>query len=314
MNQSDSHPRFTVVIPVFNAEATLSETIQSVFDQTDPSWELILVDDGSTDESYIICDMAAALDSRVRVIDNVGKGPADARNLGAFAGSGDFIAFLDADDIWTPDRLQRMAAGFAARPSAGCLFSRVRLIDAESEMEVGITPHIFRLMSEDLLGEFAITTSSNLVFRRKAFTAIDGFDPDMSAAEDQDIVLRLTCLTSWTVKGLDAVLLTYRLNTASLSAQLETMEAGWKHLIAKADCFAPLLVRSARRRASALFYRQHALRAVRGIKRPLAAMGCLARAFASSPTVLLASPLRTAKACALVLTTLFYFPAQWSHS
>ncbi len=314
MTHTPSQPRFTVVIPVYNAEATLSETIQSVFDQTDPSWELILVDDGSTDESDIICDMAAALDARVRVVDNLGTGPADARNFGAFAGSGDFIAFLDADDVWSPDRLQRMAAGFAARPSAGCLFSRVRLVEAGSNIEIGTTPHVFKLVPENLLGEFAISTSSNLVFRREAFESIDGFDPEMSAAEDQDIVLRLAYLTPWTVKGLDAVLLTYRLSTRGLSAQLKTMEAGWKHLIAKAERFAPLLVKACRKRATAVFYRQQALRAVRGTRQPLTGLTCLVRAFASDPSILFASPLRTAKACILVLITLASLPIQRSQA
>lgn len=314
MTASRTPPRFTVVIPVFNADATLAQTIQSVFDQSDPSWELMLVDDGSTDSSMMICQTAAALDSRVRVLENPGKGPSKARNVGAASGNGEFIAFLDADDLWALDRLEQIANGFAARPSAGCLFSRVRLRDAQSGQDLGATPHIYRLLSRDLLGEFAITTSSNLVFRREAFEEIGGFDPDMAAAEDQDLVLRLTCLTQWTVKGIDAVLLDYRLNPAGLSAQLGPMEAGWRRLIHKADGFAPLLVKTHRRRAAAIFYRQQALRAVRGVKQPLQAALCLSRALINDPALPIRSPVRTAKASALVLLTLTLKPMQRSQA
>ena len=313
MTHDAKTPRFTIVVPVLNADATLAQTIQSVFDQSHQAWELILVDDGSSDDSVLICETAAALDGRVTVLESPGSGPATARNFGAAYGTGDFIAFLDADDVWAPDRLEQMTAGFAARPSAGCLFSRVRLIEADGGQEIGATPHIYRLLPEDLLGEFPITTSSNLVFRRRAFEQVDGFDPDMDAAEDQDIVLRLVCLTGWTVKGVNAVLLDYRLNVESLSARLAPMEAGWKHMIEKAEGFAPLLVKSSRRRAAAIFHRQQALRAVRGVRRPLRAVVCLMRAFMNDPALLLRSPLRTAKACVLVFTTLILKPIERSH-
>jgi len=310
MTDSNTPPCFTIVIPVFNAEATLTQTIQSVFDQTCGDWELLLIDDGSSDTSIMICETAAALDPRVRVLENPGKGPATARNYGAYLGSGRFIAFLDADDIWTPDRLAQMRSGFKARPSAGCLFSRVRLCDAKSLTEIGFTPSIYRLFPQDLMGEFAITTSSNLVFRREAFEEVQGFDPTMSSAEDQDLVLRLACQTRWTVKGLNTVLVNYRLNHNSLSTQLEAMEQGWCRLISKIETIAPLLVKTHKRRAAAIFYRQQALRSVRGIKRPLAGGLYLIRAVLSDPTLPFKSPLRTLKACVLVVKTFVLQPVE----
>lgn len=314
MTGSNTKPAFTVVIPVFNAEATLTQTIQSVFDQTCGDWELLLIDDGSSDSSVMICETAAALDSRVRVLENPGKGPATARNYGAYLGSGTYIAFLDADDVWIPERLAKMQAGFKARPSAGCLFSRVRLCDARSMKEIGFTPAIYRLFPQDLMGEFAITTSSNLVFRREAFEEVQGFDPMMSSAEDQDLVLRLACQTSWTIKGLDHVLINYRLNTASLSTQLEAMEQGWRRLISKIETIAPLLVKTHKRRAAAIFYRQQALRSVRGVKRPLTGSLYLIRAVLSDPTLPFKSPLRTLKACVLVLKTIVLQPVERSQA
>lgn len=310
MTDSNTAPCFTVVIPVFNAEATLTQTIQSVFDQTCGDWELLLIDDGSSDTSVMICETAATLDSRVRVLDNPGKGPATARNYGAYLGSGQYIAFLDADDLWTPERLEKIRTGFQARPSAGCLFSRVRLCEAHSLKEIGFTPTIYRLFPQDLMGEFAITTSSNLVFRRAAFEEVQGFDPTMSSAEDQDLVLRLACQTSWTIKGLDHVLINYRLNPGSLSSQLETMEQGWRRLISKIETIAPLLVKAHKRRAAAIFYRQQALRSVRGIKRPLTGGLYLIRAVLSDPALPVRSPLRTLKAFALVLKTFALQPME----
>src|SRR6266508_3534238 len=94
-------PRISVVIPTYNAAATLPETLESVFGQSFTDFEVIVVDDGSTDATP---DILAAYEDRIRVLRKVNEGkPAAARNLGVRAARGEFVAFLDADDCWTKD-------------------------------------------------------------------------------------------------------------------------------------------------------------------------------------------------------------------
>ena len=106
-------PRFSVVIPAHNASETLARAIASVCAQTSPAHEIIVVDDGSTDST---ADIARSFDG-VTVIEQVNRGVAAARNAGAHAASGDWLAFLDADDWYAPDRL-RLHAEWIAEDSA----------------------------------------------------------------------------------------------------------------------------------------------------------------------------------------------------
>jgi glycosyltransferase involved in cell wall biosynthesis len=99
--------RVSIITPVYNAANWLPETLESVRMQTIPDWEHILVDDGSTDESAFIIQAAASADPRIRLLSIGGKaGPAAARNLAIENARGRFIAFLDADDLWLPEKLE----------------------------------------------------------------------------------------------------------------------------------------------------------------------------------------------------------------
>jgi glycosyltransferase involved in cell wall biosynthesis len=99
--------RVSVIMPFFNAEAFIAEAIESVVSQSYHDWELLLIDDGSSDHSRsIACRYARQLPTRVRVLQHSGganRGAAESRNLGIRSASADLIAFLDADDVWLPD-------------------------------------------------------------------------------------------------------------------------------------------------------------------------------------------------------------------
>jgi glycosyltransferase involved in cell wall biosynthesis len=116
----------SVVLNFFNAAPFLREALDSVYAQTHPRWELLLVDDGSVDDSTQIARQAAAHDPRrVRYLEHPGhenRGASAARNLGIANTSGDFIAFLDADDVWKPNRLARSAALLRAHPDADLVY------------------------------------------------------------------------------------------------------------------------------------------------------------------------------------------------
>lgn len=115
-------PAISVIVPVYKAEATLRDSMKSVLDQTFRDFELILVDDGSPDNSGALCDALAAEDDRVHVIHQVNGGVSVARNAGIRAAAGDYIAFCDADDFFTPDTLEKLYSALteAEADSAGC--------------------------------------------------------------------------------------------------------------------------------------------------------------------------------------------------
>jgi glycosyltransferase involved in cell wall biosynthesis len=111
-------PRFSVIIPAFNAEKTLARAIESVRAQSWPAHEIIVVDDGSTDAS---AEVAAAFGAEVRLLWQANSGVSAARNAGAVAASGDWLAFLDADDWYAPDRLRLHAEWIAGDATLDCL-------------------------------------------------------------------------------------------------------------------------------------------------------------------------------------------------
>ena len=122
-------PAVSVIMPVWNAAATLGEAADSVLAQSRPDWELLLIDDGSTDGSRELAEGFAARDARARVLgDGVNRGPAAARNRGIRAARGRWIAFLDADDRWRPEKLA-VQIGYMERAGAPFTFAALDRID-----------------------------------------------------------------------------------------------------------------------------------------------------------------------------------------
>lgn len=102
-------PRLSVIVPVYNARAYLDECVQGIIRQTIADWELILVDDASTDDSLQICQRYATQDQRIRVLSDGGCGVSAARNMGVAASCGDFLMFCDADDVYHPQALEELS-------------------------------------------------------------------------------------------------------------------------------------------------------------------------------------------------------------
>ena len=103
-------PKVSVIMPVYNTEKYLERAVQSIIDQTIINWELILVDDGSTDQSSAICEHYSGIDSRIKFFRQNNRGPSDARNKGIEKATGEYIAFLDSDDWFTLDMLETMTS------------------------------------------------------------------------------------------------------------------------------------------------------------------------------------------------------------
>lgn len=176
----------SVVIPVYNGARYLVETLESVLIQTEPPQEIIVVDDGSTDESANIVQLIAASASiPVRYVYQQNQGTAAARNQGIELARSPLIAFLDQDDRWLPQKLARQCAMLRHQPAAGYSITHVELfIDGD-----GPPPAWVR--AKRLEGPQAAYLPSNLLVRQSIFAHVGSFDPSLPNGSDTDWFARV---------------------------------------------------------------------------------------------------------------------------
>jgi glycosyltransferase involved in cell wall biosynthesis len=258
-----STPMISVVIPCYNATAYIAETLQSVVDQTFLDWEAIVLDDGSADDTPVVVDSFTRRDGRMRLVRRMNSGVSTTRNTGVAAARGEFIAFLDADDVWHPTYLQRMAMHLASRPDIGISFAIVRIIggDGKSTGSYGSVKS-GNLDTLDFLSSNPTTTCSNLLVRREVFERLGGFREDLCHAEDQLFLIKAH-LSSVVIEGFPEILVDYRTNENGLSSDLESMRKGWEFMAAQALTEAPDIIGPLMPRARALNLCYLARRALR---------------------------------------------------
>ncbi|GEO00679.1 hypothetical protein NSE01_25110 [Novosphingobium sediminis] len=231
---ADIRPEISVVVPVYNAALTIAETIGSVLAQTFSSFEIIAVDDDSSDASLDILLAIAAQEPRLRVISQLNGGVSSARNLGVEVAAAPLVAFLDADDLWAPGKLAQHIGLHRDQPELAASYARIAFIARDADTLEGartvstLCPNTPRLA--DVLGENPVCTASNLVVRRDWFVMLGGFDQHLKFAEDQEFVARLVSRGA-KVDGIDDVLTGYRFSPDGLSMDLAQMHAGWRVLV-----------------------------------------------------------------------------------
>ena len=206
-------PLVSVVIPVFNAAENEAATVASVQAQSLPDWEALLVDDGSTDGSAALMAQLAADDPRIRCLATAGQqGAGPARNAGIKAARGRFIAFLDADDQWHPEKLQLQLAAMAETglPFSCTAYLRVNAADGRRKV-VGVPARASRA---ELLKTNTVACST-AIYDRAHFGP--RAMPDLRRRQDFALWLDLLRDTP-AVLGLPSVLMTYREHPSSLSA------------------------------------------------------------------------------------------------
>ena len=219
-------PRFSIIIPCFNADATIVQTLESLLAQTFRDFEIICVDDGSSDATRELILAAQDNDIRISLARNSGKGPSDARNLGALTlAKGEIIAFCDADDLWAPSKLAYLEAAFQMS-SVDAAYSRIAFFrhqpdDATTYSQVPRAD----LTIAHLMGENPVCTMSNLAIRRATFAATGGFDPEIVHNEDLEWLIRLVGQGARVV-SIEETLTFYRRNPDGLSADLPAMAKG----------------------------------------------------------------------------------------
>ncbi|MDW4498536.1 glycosyltransferase family A protein [Sulfitobacter sp. D35] len=249
-------PRFSIVLPCYNAAATLPETLASIRAQTLADWELICIDDGSEDDTARLLKDATAADGRIRLVPNPSSGPSAARNVALSHARADIIAFCDADDLWAAHKLERLEAEFKD-PSVAASYARVAFFDGDRARSHSTVPQ-GDLSIATLLGENPVCTMSNVAVRRDAFRQTGGFDTDMVHNEDLEWLIRLVG-DGHRVTGIDDCLVQYRTSHSGLSADLAAMRAGRDRALATAARYGHV----ADRAAEAVYARYLARRALR---------------------------------------------------
>ena len=177
--------RISTIIPAYNADRYVASAIESVLSQTRPPEEIIVVDDGSTDRTP---DVLNGFASRIRIISQKNRGAAHALNVGLAAATGDALAFLDADDLWLPEKLRMQATALSADDEVEAVFGMVQqfvspdLSAAEAQRYV--------VSSEPLPG----ISKNTLLIRRVAFDRIGGFHEEYGASDFFDWYARANVL------------------------------------------------------------------------------------------------------------------------
>jgi len=252
-------PVFSIILPCYNAQATIADTLASLSAQSFTDWEAICIDDGSTDATPLVIRKAALNDPRIRLVHNTGKGPSDARNMGALCcASGDLLAFCDADDLWVSGKLTHLRDIFSDR-SVDAVFGKIGFFQQEpGDTDVFSTVPAGDITIDTLLGENPVCTMSNITLRRDVFERSGGFDPAMVHNEDLEWLIRLVGLGARII-GVNVLLTWYRTSPGGLSTDLHAMMAGRARAIETAASFG---VRPSKR-SDAIHHRYLARRALR---------------------------------------------------
>ena len=229
-------PLISVVIPVYNGEKTILETIESVLNQTFQDFELIVIDDGSTDQTAEIINRIQ--DSRIKIFSYSNAGLSASRNRGIAKARGEYISFIDADDLWTADKLESQLKALQENPQAAVAYSWTDCIDESGKFlrrggYISVTDHVYEKL---LLVDF-VEGGSNALIRKHVFAEVGGFDESFNAVEDWDMWLRLASRYRFVTVASRQIL--YRQSANSMSTNVLKMEAASLRIIEREFAKAP---------------------------------------------------------------------------
>jgi GT2 family glycosyltransferase len=207
-------PSFSVVIPSFNAGPYLRPAIESALAQTTPPMEIIVIDDGSTDGTI---EVARSFGPPVKVHCQSNHGQGAARNVGMSLAQGDWIALLDHDDLWDPDKLEAQAEAIRANPDAVVVYTDSRSLEGDRIVEILTAPDPDRLPK--VLQRQSPLTPASVVFRKDIVIAEGGFSEVRGMLEDWDLWLRL--IGRHRFVRIPRVLTTYRKSPKQVTQQPE---------------------------------------------------------------------------------------------
>jgi len=230
--KSEDQPLISVVIPAYNAESWIHDAVNSVYDQTYSHWELIIVDDGSTDRTRATCErLLARQKHKTRLVTQINSGVSASRNRGVSSASGEMIAFLDADDVWTPDKLSYQVDWLLSNPSVGAVGCHFNIVSQDlTECVTQQVAHWDReSMYQWLLVEGrGVLLPSTLLVRITTLRKVGLFSPDLGTASDLDLAWRLVANTK--VDCIPAALVGYRLSADQMHKDMNLLRRDYRIL------------------------------------------------------------------------------------
>ena len=222
-----SGPKVAVIIPCYNREKFIAQTVESVLSQSYPNIELVVVDDGSTDSSRRVLDNYK---DRIRILEHPGrvnKGQSAALNLGIRSTQSDYIAFLDSDDLFAPDKIEKQVAFLEAHPEIGLVYSNGHAIDENGQI-------LYRIYDENhyeesdpnrVLLDCYFLLPNNSLLRRNVLSKAGLFDESFRSAQDHDMAIRVAEVTR--IAYLNEPLFFYRRHKDSISRRSAMLR--WKN-------------------------------------------------------------------------------------
>jgi glycosyltransferase involved in cell wall biosynthesis len=235
-------PMVSVVIPMFNVEKYIVQSIQSVLVQTYHNFELILVDDGCSDDTLKLVEQFD--DQRIRLIQQKNRGLSGARNTGIDASRGFYIALLDADDYWASDKLAKHLYHLNTHPEVGVSYCPSLFIDDNSNLlGIGQFPKLIDISKQHIFCRNPVGNGSAAVIRRSLLNEVGYFgknndryrkmyfDETLRQSEDIELWTRVALTTQWKFEGIAEPLTYYRVNEGGLSANLDKQLQSWQHAV-----------------------------------------------------------------------------------
>ncbi|MTJ06633.1 MULTISPECIES: glycosyltransferase [unclassified Anabaena] len=218
----------SVIIPVYNGEKTIKGTIESVLQQTYAHFELIVINSDSSDGTFEI--VSSIQDQRIKIYNYPKANAAVNRNRGLIYAKGEFVSFIDADDIWTADKLEAQYTVLRENPQSGLAYSWTDVID---ELDKFVRPCSYATWQGDvytklLLKDF-IASGSNVMIRKNILAKVGGFNESLTNAQDSDMWQRLAAITDFVC--VPKVQILYRIIPNSMSSNVLGMEAAKLQII-----------------------------------------------------------------------------------
>ncbi|HCH69774.1 MAG TPA: glucosyl transferase [Colwellia sp.] len=237
-------PMISVVIPIINGEKYIEQSIQSVLAQTYHNFELILVDDGCADDTLRLIEQFE--DHRIRLIQQKNSGLSGARNTGIEVSRGFYVALLDADDYWAPEKLSKHLHHLNTHPDVGVSYCPSLFVDEESQLlGVGQFPKLTNVSKQDVFCHNPVGNGSVAVIRRSLLNDIGYFglnqdkyrkmyfDESLRQSQDIELWTRIALTTQWKFEGIIEPLTYYRVDEEGFCVNLEKRLHNWKHAVSQ---------------------------------------------------------------------------------
>lgn len=296
-------PMISVVIPMYNVEKYIEQSIQSVLAQTYHNFELLLVDDGCSDDTLKLVDKFD--DNRIRLIQQLNRGLSGARNTGIDASRGFYIALLDADDYWAPEKLAKHLHHLNTHPEVGVSYCPSLFVDEESNLlGIGQFPKLNHVSKQHIFCRNPVGNGSAAMIRKSLLNEIGYFgsdedkyrkmyfDESLRQSEDIELWTRIALTTKWKFEGIKEPLTYYRVNEGGLSANLEKQLNSWKHAVSQNRFRNPSFFNKHYSLAKAYQLRYLARRAIQSSSR-LAGLSLIHQALFCDLRILFQEPSRT---------------------